>query len=213
MHHRGPGSPAVSVTGGTAGNVFGGGLGSTATVTGNPSVGISGGTVTSNVYGGGSEAQVAGSTAVTISGGTVNNNVFGGGNLAVVTKSVSVSITGGTVMNDVYGGGALADTNTENWDTSGSTWAAGKTSSSNTTTVILTGGTVGNVYGGALGQHAVGTVGDSGYTAAIEPKVYGDITVTINNEDGTGTARFMRAYWQCIYQRLRIRCQQQRRYA
>ena len=188
------GSPAVSVTGGTAGNVFGGGLGSTATVTGNPSVGISGGTVTSNVYGGGSEAQVAGSTAVTISGGTVNNNVFGGGNLAVVTKSVSVSITGGTVMNDVYGGGALADTNTENWDTSGSTWAAGKTSSSNTTTVILTGGTVGNVYGGALGQHAVGTVGDSGYTAAIEPKVYGDITVTINNEDGTGTARFMRAY-------------------
>lgn len=188
------GSPAVSVTGGTAGNVFGGGLGSTATVTGNPSVGISGGTVTSNVYGGGSEAQVAGSTSVTISGGTVNNNVFGGGNLAVVTKSVSVSITGGTVMNDVYGGGALADTNTENWDTSGSTWAAGKTSSSNTTTVILTGGTVGNVYGGALGQHAVGTVGDPGYTAAIEPKVYGDITVTINNGDGTGTARFMRAY-------------------
>ena len=279
------GSPAVSVTGGTAGNVFGGGLGSTATVTGNPSVGISDGTVTSNVYGGGSEAQVAGSTSVTISGGTVNNNVFGGGNLAVVTKSVSVSITGGTVMNDVYGGGALANTNTANWDFSNTTkesyylvsglkagtssvdglyykqyvsatgtavagttyykyedgeysvvsvsegadvsiyyimsdsytsasgtavdkvwyyrrvtdgdWAAGKNEGGTTTyktNVTLTGGTVGNVYGGGLGQIEEGTEDTPSYKPEIAPNVYGDITVTVNKADGTGTARFSRTY-------------------
>ncbi len=56
------------------------------------------------------------------------------------------------------------------------------------TTVSLTGGTIGNAYGGGLGRFAVaasGTPGDPGYIAAIsavEAMVYGDVTVTV---DGT----------------------------
>ena len=114
------GSPVVKVSGGLVNNVFGGGLGATAVVTGNPSVTISGGHVVHNVYGGGSEAVVTGSTSVTISGGSIENDVYGGGNEADVTGSVAVKVTGGKVTNDVYGGGALANTNTANWNTSGS---------------------------------------------------------------------------------------------
>ncbi len=180
-------------------NVYGGG--NQAAYTGNPTVAISGGFV-NDVFGGGlgATAIVTGSPSVTVSGGTVANDVFGGGSQADVTGNVTVSITGGTVVNDVYGGGALANTNTANWNAGSDTWAEGMTSASNVTNVTLTGGTVGNVYGGGLGAHAVGTVGNPGYTAAIEPKVYGDITVAVNPDidpdpDVTqyGTARFLRA--------------------
>ena len=221
------GNPSVTMTAGTAENVFGGGLGSSATVTGSPSVTISGGTISTNVYGGGSEAKVVGSTNVSITGGMVNKDVFGGGNLAIVTQNVIVSISGGIVLQDVYGGGALANTNTDNWTTgeqanavtyvpvtgltidttpvagyyleganstyelitsdakaqSGTTyyrkmvagtWATGKndpiTGTSYKTTVSLTGGRVGNVYGGGLGS------------TSVAANVYGDVTVDINNE-------------------------------
>jgi len=117
-----PGTPAITMTGGTAANVFGGGLGQTAAVTGNPSVTIEGGTVTGNVYGGGSLAQVNGSTTVTVQGtGKVNGDLYGGGSEADVTQNVNVSITGGRVLNDVYGGGALASTNTDNWNAGSAT--------------------------------------------------------------------------------------------
>ena len=84
------GSPIVEMSGGKIGYVYGGGLGSTAIITGSTSVKISGGTVEYDVYGGGSEADV--------------------------TENVSVLITGGKVTRDVYGGGALAETNTANWE-------------------------------------------------------------------------------------------------
>lgn len=221
------GNPTVSMTAGYAGNVFGGGLGSSAIVTGNPSVTISGGTVSDNVYGGGSEAKVVGNTIVSITGGMISKDVFGGGNLAVVTQNVNVSVSGGIVLQDVYGGGALANTNTDNWTTgesasavtyesvtgltpdvtpvagyylaganntydlitsdakaeSGTTyyrkmvdgsWAPGKndptTGTYYKTTVSLTGGRVGNVYGGGLGSESVAA------------NVYGDVTVDINYE-------------------------------
>ena len=76
-------------------------------------------------------------------------------------------------------------------------WAAGKNEGGNTTyktNVTLTGGTVGNVYGGGLGQIEEGTEGTPSYKPEIAPNVYGDITVTVNKADGTGTARFSRTY-------------------
>ena len=57
--------PVVNMTGGQATNVFGGGMGNTAVVTGNPQVTLSGTAhVTGNVYGGGNAAPVTGNTSV-----------------------------------------------------------------------------------------------------------------------------------------------------
>lgn len=57
--------PIVNMTGGQATHVFGGGKGSTAAVTGNPQVTLSGTAhVTGNVYGGGDAAAVSGETNV-----------------------------------------------------------------------------------------------------------------------------------------------------
>ncbi len=112
------------------------------------------------------------STIMAQTGPTVRGNVFGGGNLAAVKGHVEVNIKAGTVENDVYGGGALANTNTE---------ANTITKDANNqdvypTTVNLTGGTVGNAYGGGLGQKN----GVNGATSDIEAIVYGDVLVNVN---------------------------------
>lgn len=123
----------------------------------------------------------------------VKGSVFGGGQIGITKGSVKVNITGGTVSKDVYGGGALANTNADNWNVYQNTWTASKY----TTEVALTGGTVnGNVYGGGLGRKAVegkaaiGEAGQDGYVPAvdavkgIEAKVYGDVLVELNKNNG-----------------------------
>ena len=85
-------------------DVYGGGLGSTATVTGNPVVHVNGGSVGHDVFGGGSEAAVNGATHVTVTTGSVGQDVYGGGALAN-TGATTVDIMGGTITRDVYGGG------------------------------------------------------------------------------------------------------------
>ena len=215
------------------GNVYGGS--ESGYVQDHTDVKIQGGTIGTNVYGGGkglatfAEAgKVKGATSVAISGGTTNGNVYGGGELGYVKQNVTVTVSGGRVVNDVYGGGALADTNTDNWDansyeevsglTAGTsvvtglytrsddnytlittanqtaaenttyyqkgTWASGKNNANNETTyktiVNLTGGIIGNAYGGGLGRVANGDdPSASGYLAPIEATVYGDVAVTV----------------------------------
>ena len=201
------GNTAVTIDGGTVvRNVYGAGaMGSVGKTTGGTTtdgkttINISGGTIgvsgtvgDGNVYGaargdindnttGLSEVQ---ETEVNIKPNaidgkpeaTIKGSVFGGGEAGIVKGAVAVSVFGGNVLQDVYGGGALADTNTDNWGTD--TWASGKSSASNTTTVNLTGGKINhNVYGGALGQIADT---ESGKTD-IEAKVYGDVQVELNN--------------------------------
>lgn len=64
-----PDYPVVTITGTgvVSGNVFGGGYGSTATVTGNPAVFLrQGASITGNVYGGGNNGAVNGNSSVTI---------------------------------------------------------------------------------------------------------------------------------------------------
>ena len=161
--------PVVNIKkGSVTGDVFGGGLGSTAVITGNPVVNINGGTVAGRAFGGGSAASVTGNTTVNVISGSVKD-VFGGGLGAAtnVSGNVVVNIQGGTVTEDVYGGSALGSVNT---------------SASNTTQVNLTGGTVTrDVYGGGLGDAD---------NAAIEN---GKITVTLGQasttvDSGTGTS-------------------------
>ena len=160
--------PAVNIKNGTvSGSVFGGGLGSTAVVTSNPVVKMTGGQA-ANVYGGGMQADVNGNTTVSIEGGTVTTDVYGGGMQADVSGNVTVNIsksgTPGTVIigRDVYGGGALANTNTDNLNGG----------SYNTVVNLYPGATIGHdVYGGGRGQKAADGV------QAVEAIVYGNVTV------------------------------------
>ena len=123
-----PLTPTVTMTGGTVGYIYGGGLGAPATLTGN--------------------------TSVTLVDGTVNKDIYGGGNEANVTGNVEVKIQGGEVKQDVYGGGALANTNTASTTTV--VEGVSKTTYPNTK-VSLTGGSIRDVYGGGLGRKASGS--------------------------------------------------------
>ena len=112
-----PNYPEVNIIHGTVeNNVYGGGLGATAIVTGNPVVTVgkpttvipaSGQTTTTptpspntywstvgnDVFGGGNAAQVTGNTKViVINKSIINNNVYGGGNAATVTGNTDVQI-------------------------------------------------------------------------------------------------------------------------
>ncbi len=111
--------PEVNIIHGTVeNNVYGGGLGATAIVTGNPVVTIGKpttvipdrndvqttttptpspntywSTVGNDVFGGGNAAQVTGNTKViVINKSIINNNVYGGGNAATVTGNTDVQI-------------------------------------------------------------------------------------------------------------------------
>ena len=104
------------------------------------------------------------------SGADIKGSVFGGGEAGMVWENVTVNMLGGTVAKDIYGGGALANTQVANNN-------EGNTTSTFKTTVNVLGGTVDDVFGGALGQ----TVGDvTGGTQNIEAYVYGDVNVNLN---------------------------------
>ena len=167
------GSPVVTANYGQAANIYGGGLGSTAVVTGSPAVIISktqNQTLTlTDVFGGGDAAAVTGSTAVTLTDGTVRN-IYGGGNAAGVSQAVAVTINGGTVTTGVYGGcnasgtigtditlglngGTIGIANGTTNIVFGGGYGAG-TSTDGNITVNVNGSTIhGHVYGGsALGS-------------------------------------------------------------
>lgn len=166
--------PEVNIKHGTVGgSVFGGGLGVTATVTGNPQVTIGDNVenhtavVSGKVYGGGDEAAVIGSTTVTVQNAhsQVWVDVYGGGNQADVLHSTTVHINNGTIGQDVYGGGAFAHVGTDGND--------------NTTVNVLGGTVTRDVYGGGLGCKEEGQPGETGYVAPIAAAVNGVVTVNI----------------------------------
>ena len=196
-----PGTATVNMTGGQAVNVFGGGYGASAIVTGNTAVTISGGTVTNNVYGGGDAANLTGNAGVTVSGGTVSKAVYGGGNMANVSNNSTVNITGGTISGDntsfgsvrgaVFGGGFGNTTlvgGTVNVNINGNSTITGDvyggsakgkvntTDGSSLTTDAVTNVTVsgGTINGDVYG----GGLGDNTYAA----DVYGPVTVTTSGQ-------------------------------
>ena len=167
------GSPAVNIKNGTVSqNVYGGGKGASAVVTGNPVVIVGDVTnaaynsiVSGDVYGGGDAAGVTGSTTVTYNDNNASSTVgrlFGGGNAAGVSSAATVTLTSGKVTSGVYGGcnasGSVGDV-----------------------TIALNGGAVGatgsgneaDVYGGGLGA-ATTTTGNIGVTLN-GTTVYGDL--------------------------------------
>lgn len=100
------GNPMVTVTEGKANDIFAGGKGAPAVVTGNTLayVNLTDGKELTirDIYGGGDAANVEGTAEAKVDKGTVRN-VYGGGNAADVS-STDVIINGGNIA-DVYGGG------------------------------------------------------------------------------------------------------------
>ena len=174
---------------------------------GSTALNISGGTIWNSAFGGGQLGTVKGSVAVIVSGGTVKHDVYGGGALAntntdnwdaekvnTTYEKIGVALTPGeTSVAGLYkkdgdnyilqpSPDAKAESGYEYYRIFETGWAAGKTSASNTTTVTLTGGTIGNVYGGGLGDDTTPVY------------VYGDVVVNVNKPSdlttygGTGAA-------------------------
>ena len=172
------------------GGVFGGGdeskvTGTNKTVTVN--INQTGGDAThylNNVFGGGNKGDVASNVQVTIQGSSyVSNNVFGGGNLADVGGNVIVDMQSGIVNQNVYGGGALANTNINNVTAGyGTDSETIPSTSANTTTVNLQGGTINGIaFGGGLGSKPTLTAPEA---ENIPAYVYGDVMVELNPNAG-----------------------------
>ena len=180
----------------TGGNVFGGGLGTDATVTSNPTVNIGYNAVTAakvnaitlidgytlpenatscstiiegDVYGGGDAAAVEGNTTIAYNDANTSStvaNLFGGGNAAGVSGTSTVTLTSGTVTTGVYGG----------CNTTGTIGGA--------VAVNINGGTIGtdathtaDVFGGGYGET---TETGAGVTVTIgtgssNPIIWGDV--------------------------------------
>ena len=218
--------PEVNIKNGTVSqNVYGGGLGSSATVTSNPVVTLMGGSVTGNIFGGGDAAPVTGNPTVVANYGSTTNIYAGGkGSTAIVTGSptATINLTSGKTLSvaDVFGGGDAAAVQAPASGTSVCTvnmqagsvshiYGGGNQAGVSTTDVNVSGGAItGGLYGGCntsgtvTGDIAVdvtgGTIGTSETAANVHgggfganTKTNGDVTVNIGtNNEGTlsGTA-------------------------
>lgn len=194
------GGTHINMTGGTVGNVQGGGYtawGSTSTID-STYVSVSGGTVYGDVQGGsyvvgggkdkdsGNSSTITNGTTVVISGSAdIQGSVYGGGwvnwatgTASSIVKGIStVKIEGGVIEGDVVGGGMAMSH-------SGDRSSSKLVSESGATVISLAHGTVkGNVYGGgysidSYGKGALVTndVDNTSITvsgATIEGSVYG----------------------------------------
>lgn len=163
--------PTVNIHNGTVNNnVFGGGLGKSASVTGYPVVTIGDdGSASSNplirgeVYGGGDAAPTTGDPVVNMSKGNVISCVYGGGKGAdaKVTGSTEVNISGTADVDCYVFGGGNAATTTSN------------------TTVNITGGRVGDRISELASPTPAGSIygGGRGSSATVT----GNTTVNISN--------------------------------
>lgn len=183
-------------------NVYGGGYGTNAKITGNTYVDISGSNIQENVHGGGDAGSVASNTEVFIDNSEIGASVYAGGKgtTASVGKNTNLEVTGSTIHESVYGGGnngpvtQNTDINVIDTYVEEAVYAGGK----GETAIVSgnTGGTVDSsiieqsVYGGGNAGKVVGGSNiDVSNNALIKTSVYGggkaaDIgTTSVNVED------------------------------
>ena len=184
------GGASVSIEGGSIKNdVYGGG--SLADVTGNVSVSVSGGTVTHDVYGGGALANTNtgnwNTSANTWSDTTTDTYYAEVKHLTVGTSSVEgyYTRTGSGTTESPYVYSTTTETGTA---VEGKTYCKKlnflKVAAEGTgykTTVSLTGGIIGNAYGGGLGR----------ISPAVDAMVYGDVEVTVNGAAFTNDVEYI----------------------
>ena len=172
----------------------------TLALTSNTDVTIDGNaSVNGSIYGGGRRGVTLGSVAVNMTGGTVTNDVYGGGALAdtntgnwhadygevaglttgdivtgYYTRSGEGTPTNPYIYNEITAANTPFDAGTTYYSIN--TWAhVTKKSALYTTNVSLTGGVVGNAYGGALGS------------STVAANVWGDVLVSVNGTAFTHT--------------------------
>ena len=169
---------------------------------GNTSLTIAGGTVWGSAFGGGQSGIVKGNVDVAVSGGVVKNDVYGGGALAntntdnwnankdVTTyDEVTFLKVGESVVTGLYtkpaseyvkvtAENAKAENGVIYYRQIKGGWADDETTSTtNTTTVTLTGGVIGNAYGGGLGD------------VSTPVYVFGDVTLSVNDPAKLGSSK------------------------
>ena len=169
---------------------------------GSTTLNIGGGTIWQSAFGGGQLGTVKGSVAVNVSGGVVKNDVYGGGALAntntdnwnankdVTTyDEVTFLKVGESVVTGLYtkpaseyvkvtAENAKAENGVIYYRQIKGGWADDETTSTaNTTTVTLTGGVIGNAYGGGLGD------------VSTPVYVFGDVTLSVNDPTKLGTSK------------------------
>lgn len=150
------------------GNVYGGGQGVDATVSGNTSVDITSSTIGASVYGGGDMGKVEGNTNISTTGTTITSNIYGGGN-----------------NGDVSGKGTL-NINSSNSDT---VYGGGKSAKIGSTDVTVTNGsTVHDVFGGGQGSTAVT---ETNTKVVIDRSNVTTKTVTVEDEEGNPTTEIV----------------------
>ena len=174
-------SPVVYIKNGTVGgSVFGGGLGSTATVAGQPSVTVGDlsvvdylAIVTGDVYGGGDMANVRGETTVLVQkcNTIINGDVYGGGNAAHILRTetntlgtTSVTVTGGTINNYNQGHGMVFGGGHGDKDASPAVAANVAVS----TSVTINGGTIYQVYGGSNSLGSINSGNSGGINVLVD---------------------------------------------
>ena len=160
---------------------------------GSTELNVKNGTIWGSAFGGGQAGIVKGSVNVKVTGGTIKNDVYGGGalantntnnwdasNVTATYEKVADSLTAGSCsVTGLYKkdgnnyifmdrSDAKAEEGAKYYRIFETGWAEGKTSASDTTKIILTGGTIGNVYGGGLGNDATPVF------------VYGNVIVNVN---------------------------------
>lgn len=101
----------IKISGGSVrGSVYGGALGSAASVNKDTSISIKKGSISKDVYGGGLEAPVNTNTNIVVDDSTkISGSVYGGGDKGSVAGNSTINISDSTVEKDVYGGGVQAD--------------------------------------------------------------------------------------------------------
>lgn len=192
-------STAVTVSGGSIHNVFGGGEGDVSLgmdagrVIGSTHVTITGGVVQDSVYGGGDlgpvgtgtsvdagSAPVDGSTTVSIAGGTMAN-VFGGGsgskndsNFGTVFGNTTVKVTGGVFTSDLPNNGNI-------YGGSNYAYVSGGTQ----TSLIPSAGDI-QVAGSVFGGGNLNRTPEEGFDENAF-LVLGDTTVALDGRDPTGS--------------------------
>lgn len=160
------GDTNITLLGGLYNNVFGGGNGTTATVTGNTNVTLGGNSNVGDsnsdensnvspcmVYGGGANASVTGKTNVNIEGNAVVRYVFGAGTGVNGTAlDTNININGGEIMN-VYGGSESQDTVLTDCDTHVTiTGGLAEAIFGGSQNSVLTGHTYVNILGGEVSR-------------------------------------------------------------
>ena len=170
------GDITVQINGGTITSVFGG-CDEAGKPAGSATVYIDGGTV-GNAYGGGNKTSIDTTNIYLRNNGEVLQNIYGGSNQSGTVVNSYVTVSGGECLN-VYGGNNAGGTcTTTHVNVSGGTisstvYGGGNEAVSSTTNVDIAGGSMSTVYGGGNLAEVTGNTNVTVNAGTITSVVYG----------------------------------------